>query len=91
MMIAFSKTRQYEAAGTVWMCEVSADPVADTLSVSQVESAMAAFSKAAFLQSSNHAASRRFSFDVLSRCRWSTPKSRSDGPPQQPLARTQVS
>jgi hypothetical protein len=64
MMIAFSKTRQYEAAGTVWMCEVSADPVADTLSVSQVESAMAAFSKAAFLQSSNHAASRRFSFDV---------------------------
>ena len=64
MMLAFSKTGQYEAAGTVWMCEVTTDPVVDTLSVSQVESAMAAFSKEAFLQSSSHAPNRRFSFDV---------------------------
>ena len=64
MMVAFSKTAQYEAAGTVWMCEVTTDPVVDTLSVSQVESAMAAFSKAAFLRSSTHAPNRRFSFDV---------------------------
>ena len=64
MMLALSKTRQYEAAGTVWMCEVNTDPVVDTLSVSQVESAMAAFSHAAFLQSSSHVPSRHFSFDV---------------------------
>ena len=91
MMIAFSKTRQYEAAGTVWMCEVSADPVVDTLSVSQVESAMAAFSKAAFLQSSNHAASRRFSFDVPLPLQVVDPLVAQRRPPQQTLARTQVS
>ena len=64
MMLALAKTGQYEAAGTVWMCEVIADTVADTLSVSQVESAMEAFSQAAFLRSSTHAPNRRFSFDV---------------------------
>ena len=63
MMLAFSKTGQYEAIGTVWMCEVTTDPVVDTLSVSQVESAMAAFSKDAFRQSSTHAPNRRYSFD----------------------------
>ena len=63
MMLAFSQTGQYEAAGTVWMCEVTTDPVVDTLSVSQVESAMAAFSKDAFRQSSTHAPNRRYSFD----------------------------
>ena len=40
MMTSFSKTGQYEAAGTVWMCEVTPDAVVDTLSVSQLESAM---------------------------------------------------
>ena len=47
----------------MWMCEVTTDPVVDTLSVSQVESAMAAFSKDAFCQSSTHAPNRRYSFD----------------------------
>ena len=46
------------------MCEVITDSVVDTLSVSQVESALAAFSQAAFLRSSTHAPDRRFSFDV---------------------------
>ena len=63
MMLAFSQSGQYEAAGTMWMCEVTTDPVVDTLSVSQVESAMAAFSKDAFRQSSTHAPNRRYSFD----------------------------
>ena len=64
MMLALAKTGQYEAAGTVWMCEIITDSVVDTLSVSQVESALAAFSQAAFLRSSTHAPNRRFSFDV---------------------------
>ena len=64
MMLAFSKTGQYEAAGTVWMCEAATDSVVDTLSVSPIESAMAAFSRAAFLRSSTHEPNQRFSFDV---------------------------
>ena len=64
MMLALSKSGQCEAAGTIWMCEVSTDSVVDTLSVSQVESAMGAFSQEAFLRSSNHAPNRRYSFDV---------------------------
>ena len=40
MMMAFSKTGQYEAAGTIWMLEIDTDTVVDTLSVSQVESGM---------------------------------------------------
>ena len=64
MMLAFGKTSQYEAAGTVWMCEFSTDTVVDTFSVSQVECAMAAFSTDAFRRSSTHAPNRRYSFDV---------------------------
>ena len=64
MQLAFQKSGQYEAAGTVWMLAATTATGVDTLSVSQVESAIAAFSEAAFMRSSTHAPNRRFSFDV---------------------------
>ena len=64
MMLAFAKTSEYEAAGTVWMLDAVGTSDKDSLSVSQLESAMWKWSPEAYLMSSAHAPSRRFSFDV---------------------------
>ena len=63
LVASFSRTRQYEAAGTVWML----DPIRsdfDDVAVSQLEGATSLWSEATYLLSSNHAPSRRLSFDV---------------------------
>ena len=60
---SFSRTKQYEAAGTVWML----DPICsdfDDVSISQLEGAMAMWSEETYRLSSSHAPSRRLSFDV---------------------------
>ena len=63
LVASFSRTRQYEAAGTVWML----DPIRsdlDGFSLSALEGAMGLWSEDAFRRSSNHAPWRRLSFDV---------------------------
>ena len=63
LLASFSRTSQYEAAGTVWML----DPIRsdfDDVAVSQLEGATSLWSEATYLLSSNHAPSRRLSFDV---------------------------
>ena len=60
---SFRRTRQYEAAGTVWMLDPICSDV-EAVSISQLEGAMGLWSEEAYLLSSNHAPSRRLSFDV---------------------------
>ena len=64
LMLSFSKNGLYEAAGTVWML----DPVhlsgSDGMSIHQLESAMWMWSEEAFVLSSSHPPSRRYSFVV---------------------------
>ena len=63
MTTSFNRTRQYEAAGTIWML----DPISDSddmISISQLEGAMWTWSEDAFRMSSTNSATRRFSFDV---------------------------
>ena len=56
MMTSFSKTSQYEAAGTVWMLDcVIAASTGDSLSISQLESALEKWSPEAFRASSKDA------------------------------------
>ena len=63
LVASFSRTRQYEAAGTVWML----DPIRsdlDGFSLSALEGAMGLWSEDAFRRYSNHPPWRRLSFDV---------------------------
>ncbi|CAK0883673.1 unnamed protein product [Prorocentrum cordatum] len=63
LVASFSRTKEYEAAGAVWML----DPVCadiDDVTVSQLEGAMSIWSEETFLLSSKHAPSRRLTFDV---------------------------
>ena len=63
LLASFSRTKQYEAAGTVWML----DPICsdfDEVLISQLEGAMSLWSEEAYHLSSNHAPSRHLSFDV---------------------------
>eukprot|EP00959_Pyramimonas_sp_CCMP1952_P190331 3981030-Pyramimonas_sp.AAC.1 len=63
LLASFCRTRQYEAAGAAWMV----DPICsdtDDVSISQLEGAMGMWAEEAYLLSSNHAPSRRLSFDV---------------------------
>ena len=64
LTLSFSKTAQYEAAGTLWMLDAVNDPHLDSVSISQVESAMWLWSEEAFRMSSAQPRTRRFSFDV---------------------------
>ena len=60
MMLSFSKSGQYEAAGTVWMLDpIAAADAKTSISITQLESAMALWSESALLQSSTQAAGRR--------------------------------
>ena len=63
MTTSFNRTRQYEAAGTIWMLDAISDSD-DMISISQLEGAMWAWSEDAFRMSSTNSATRRFSFDV---------------------------
>ena len=63
LVASFSRTKQYEAAGTVWMLDPICSDV-DDVSVSQLEGAMGMWSEETYRLSSSHAPSRRLSFDV---------------------------
>ncbi|CAK0791991.1 unnamed protein product [Prorocentrum cordatum] len=63
LVASFPRTKEYEAAGAVWML----DPVCadiDDVAVSQLEGAMRIWSEETFLLSPKHAPSRRLTFDV---------------------------
>eukprot|EP00959_Pyramimonas_sp_CCMP1952_P223453 4671673-Pyramimonas_sp.AAC.1 len=64
LQLSFSKTGQYEAAGTVWMLDPLPADTSDTVSISQLDAAMANWSEERLLLSSDHPPSRRYSFDV---------------------------
>ena len=61
---SFSQTAQYEAAGTVWFLNPITGCQSDVMSISQLDSAMLAWSEQAFKQSSPTESARRFSSDV---------------------------
>jgi len=61
LQLSFSKKGQYEAAGTVWMLDPIDDGTSDTVSISQLEGAMAMWTEERFLLSSEHPPSRRYS------------------------------
>ena len=63
LVASFSRTKQYEAAGTVWMLNPICSDI-DDVSVSQLEGAMGMWSEETCRLSSSHAPSRRLSFDV---------------------------
>ncbi|CAK0878325.1 unnamed protein product [Prorocentrum cordatum] len=63
LVASFFRTKEYEAAGAVWML----DPVCadiDDVTVSQLEGAMSIWSEETFLPSSRRAPSRRPTFDA---------------------------
>ena len=63
LVASFSRTREYEAAGTVWMVDPIC-PDIDDVTISQLEGAMGMWAEETYLRSSTHAPSRRLSFDV---------------------------
>ncbi|CAK0819347.1 unnamed protein product [Prorocentrum cordatum] len=64
LQMSFSKTGQYEAAGTVWMLDPFAGDTTDSVSISQLDAAMGMWSEEKLLLSSDHPPSRRYSFDA---------------------------
>jgi hypothetical protein len=65
LVASFSRTAQYEAAGTIWMLDpIDESASGDAISASQLESAMAMFSQSAFERSSMTLQQKRYSFDV---------------------------
>ena len=65
LVTSFQKTNQYESAGTIWMLDcVIAASTGDSLSISQLESALEKWSPEAFRASSKCEKDRRFTFDV---------------------------
>ena len=60
---SFSRTGQYEAAGTVWMLDPIC-PDIDEVAISQLEGCMGLWTEEAYIRSSDHVPSRRLSFDV---------------------------
>ncbi|CAK0878358.1 unnamed protein product [Prorocentrum cordatum] len=64
LQLSFSKTGQYEAAGAVWMLDPLPADTSDTVSISQLDAAMANWTEERLLLSSDHPPSRRYSFDV---------------------------
>ena len=61
---SFEQTALYEAAGTIWMLNPVGDLSSDSISISQLESAMKLWSEEAFLSSATQPMARRYSFDV---------------------------
>ena len=64
LCMSFSKTGQYEAAGTVWMLDPAPQSGSDSISVAQLEASMGLWSQDAFMMSSTEPLQRRFTFDV---------------------------
>jgi len=62
--LSFEKTALYEAAGTIWMLNPVGDLRSDSISISQLESAMQLWSEEAFRSSATQPVARRYSFDV---------------------------
>ncbi len=63
MMASLSRTKQYEAAGTVWMLDPISSDI-DDVSVIQLEGAIGIWSAGALRLSSTRAPSQRLSFDA---------------------------
>eukprot|EP00959_Pyramimonas_sp_CCMP1952_P043273 905594-Pyramimonas_sp.AAC.1 len=63
LVASFSRTKEYEAAGTAWMLDPICSDI-DDVTVSQLVGAMGAWSEEAYSFSSKHAPSRRLSFDA---------------------------
>ncbi|CAK0876657.1 unnamed protein product [Prorocentrum cordatum] len=63
LVASFSRTKECEAAGAVWMLDPICSDI-DDITVGQLEGAMSAWSEEAYPLSSKHAPSRRLSFDV---------------------------
>ena len=61
---SFEQTALYEAAGTIWMLNPVGELSSDSISISQLESAMKLWSEEAFLSSATQPMARRYSFDV---------------------------
>ena len=64
LLKSFSQTAQYEAAGTIWMLNHIQDSLSDSVTISQLQAAMAIWSEEAFMLSSTQPGNRRYSFDV---------------------------
>ncbi|CAK0907025.1 unnamed protein product, partial [Prorocentrum cordatum] len=63
LVASFSRTKEYEAAGAVWMLDPMCSDI-DDVTVSQLEGAMGMRSEEAYSLSSKHAPSRHLSFDA---------------------------
>ena len=63
LIASFSRTKEYEAAGTVWMLDPTSSEIED-VSVSQLEGAMGLWTDDTFRSSSKNPQLRRFTFDV---------------------------
>ena len=64
LVLSFSQSGQYEAAGTVWMLDHITQSPGDAISMTQLDSATWMWSPEAFALSSTQPLARRFSFDV---------------------------
>ena len=65
LLSSFTRTGQYEAAGTLWMLDPRGGSVSDeSVTIAQIEAARGQWSEDAFAQSSTNPDMRRFSFDV---------------------------
>ena len=64
LMLSFSVNSQYEAAGTVWMLDPTHRSGSDSVSITQLESAIWMWGEDALRMSSPDPLSRRYSFDV---------------------------
>ena len=64
LLRSLEKSAMYEAAGTIWMLDPVGDLSSDSISISQLESAMKLWSEEAFLSSATQPMARRYSFDV---------------------------
>ena len=61
---AFSQSAQYEALGTVWMLDATAEPGLEMLSITQLQNARELWSAGRYIRSSIHESDRRYAFDV---------------------------
>ena len=64
LLMSFSQTAQYEAAGTILMLDPIPDSHLDVITTSQLEKAQMMWSEEVFLVSSTQERNRRYSFDV---------------------------
>ena len=62
--LSFRQSSMYEAAGTIFMCDFVSEEELERIRPCQLDHAAALWTEEAYLQSSTHAPSRRYSFDV---------------------------